>query len=319
MKTFSILTTALLSLFFLVATVQVNAQCPVPTGLGVTVVDPITVTMTWNAMPGATTYRIEVSNALNNPVPFLYVNNNVGANLLNLGGLTEGSAYKFKVRSVCSGGGKSSWSPVFTFLAGTGGFSCDIPTGLSVTNITSTTADLIWNLVPNINTYMVRVEAGSGNPVPFVFQGPVTGNTYTITGLNPSSNYRFKVRSLCGAGSDSNWAPRINFATTAAIGGSNPASLVSHNNWEQEAVINVFPNPSSGNVYIAFNGESLPEKADLMVYDLTGRLVLEMNSLDLTGDDVFEISVADLQEGLYAVIARFGDHTSVSKLQVVHN
>ena len=92
MKTFSILTTALLSLFFLVSAVQVNAQCPVPTGLGVTVVDPNTVTMTWNAMPGATTYRIEVSNALNNPVPFLYDNNNVGTNLLTLGGLTEGSA-----------------------------------------------------------------------------------------------------------------------------------------------------------------------------------------------------------------------------------
>lgn len=318
MKKFSILTTALLSFFMLTSVMQVSAQCNVPTGLGISIVDATTVTMTWNAMPGATTYRIEVSNALNNPVPFLFVNNNVGANSFTLGGLTEGASYKFKVRTVC-GGSKSSWSATFIFIAGSGAFSCSIPTGLSATNMTSTTADLGWNLAPNINSYMIRVESGSGNPVPFTFQATVTGNSYTMTGLNPSSNYRFRVRSLCGVGVNSNWSPRFNFTTAAAFGQDNQAALVSNQDWGQDAVINVFPNPAAGNVYIAFNGEALPEKSDLVVYDMMGRVVMEMKSINLREDDVVELSVADLQEGLYSVMARFEDHTTMRKLQVVHN
>jgi hypothetical protein len=93
--------------------------------------------------------------------------------------------------------------------------SCPAPTSLSATNLTTTSADLIWN--ENGSATQWTVEYG---PAGFT-QGTGTFVTVngtpgtTINGLSVSTAYSFYVRSICSATDSSSLAGPANFSTTA--------------------------------------------------------------------------------------------------------
>ena len=55
---------------------------------------------------------------------------------------------------------------------------------------------------------------GTGMPSATASGIIVNTNPYTYTGLNPSTQYEFYVRSYCSAVNQSNWVGPINFFTT---------------------------------------------------------------------------------------------------------
>src|SRR6185436_1918974 len=188
---------------------QSFSQCPVTTGLNATAVNQTTETMTWNNMSGATSYRLEVEDAQGNNVPF-HFETNVSGTSYTLSGLTAGAHYKFKVRTQC-GGNHPNWSPFFSFTAGGGTSNCGIPAALTITNITGSSATLSWGPT-GATSYRVRVEDASGNNVDFNFTANTAAASYNITGLNSSSNYKFKVRSICN-GNTGTWSVWKKFTT----------------------------------------------------------------------------------------------------------
>ena len=77
--------------------------------------------------------------------------------------------------------------------------SCPDPTGLTASNVTSTSADLAWistgtETVWNIEYGATGFAAGSGTIV------SVTANPYVLTGLTPQTVYDFYVQADCGSG-----------------------------------------------------------------------------------------------------------------------
>ncbi|HJJ41778.1 MAG TPA: fibronectin type III domain-containing protein [Methanocorpusculum sp.] len=107
--------------------------------------------------------------------------------------LNESTNYEIYVRGKCQNGEYSAW--IFT------GFRtiCKVPTNLS-SSVTSTTATLSWNEPGN---FMVAYKKTSGNT--WSNNITVNGNTTTLDNLLDGTDYKWKVRKICGVGIYSNW------------------------------------------------------------------------------------------------------------------
>ena len=205
--------------------------CPTPTGL-IATPSGTTATLSWNAVPGALGYWVEVENE--GTTPFFHIEVLVTTNTYSVDGLVANGNYKFKTRTNC-GNDKSDWSNWTNFTGagtGTGGGgntgTCAAPTGLVATT-TGTSASLTWTAVAGAVGYSVEVENEGLTPF-FHIEVPVGTNTYTVTGLVANGNYKFKVRTNCGS-NNSDWSGWTTFnnsgsGTGSGSGGSNSACSV---------------------------------------------------------------------------------------------
>jgi gliding motility-associated-like protein len=95
--------------------------------------------------------------------------------------------------------------------------ACSDPIYPSVTasSITSTSAELAWTNGYNTSQWEIIAQPmGTGMPSATASGIIVNTNPYTYTGLNPSTQYEFYVRSYCSTVFQSNWVGPINFFTT---------------------------------------------------------------------------------------------------------
>jgi gliding motility-associated-like protein len=139
---------------------------------------------------------------------------------------------------------------------------CVVPTNLTATGMTSTTANLNWN--PNgSTTWEVIATPTTGTPI--VYPAYSGGLPFTATGLSPLTTYSFQVRAICSTGFSSEWSPAsANFTTTVAppvcggnlVDSGGPAGNYSNN--ENTAPLTV--TPTAGNVvtvtFTAFNTQA---------------------------------------------------------------
>jgi GEVED domain/Fibronectin type III domain/Secretion system C-terminal sorting domain/Photosynthesis system II assembly factor YCF48 len=110
---------------------------------------------------------------------------------------------------------------------------CTAPTGLSISNITSTTADATWNTIANIMDYTVEIR-----PVGGVWQiiGTPTNNVFNFTSLISSTTYEWRVRSNCSATNSSTYTQ--DQFTTATPPCNAPNGLNTSNITTNSAVLN---------------------------------------------------------------------------------
>ncbi len=200
----------------------------IPTGLVANAITNTSAELSWNAVEGASGYEVEVEDDQNAPT-FLF-NANTAATSIIVEGLVEGGQYKFKVKALC-GEDSSDHSPWLFFVGGSNGDggpstgSCGIPSGLAVSNITDTSAQLTWTAVAGADNYEVEVEDAENTPV-FDLQLVTAGTELVVNGLVAGGNYKFKVKSLCDTLS-SDHSPLFFFTTStngAGGGAGNPGS-----------------------------------------------------------------------------------------------
>lgn len=110
---------------------------------------------------------------------------------------------------------------------------CSAPVGLTVSNITASTADLGWTQIGTENGWNVEVGLTGFNPGnnEHVFQAiGTTSNPTTATGLTAGTTYQFYVQADCGLARElSNWSGPYSFTTycsfecpTGAVAESEP-------------------------------------------------------------------------------------------------
>lgn len=109
-----------------------------------------------------------------------------------LAGLEACTDYEISLRAICSGNISSGWSNPEVFS--TEG-CCTPPTGITVSNISATSADLDWSGPMAAGIYQIKVKVLNGGPMEY--QTPQNG--ISLTGLTPCTNYTIEVRSQCGA------------------------------------------------------------------------------------------------------------------------
>lgn len=86
----------------------------------------------------------------------------------------------------------------------------DVPTNMSASSITGTEALISWNSIPSA-TYDLRYRINGTSTWNDVLD--ITSNSYTLTGLSPSTMYDVEVRSKCDTNTSS-YSSTINFTTT---------------------------------------------------------------------------------------------------------
>ena len=250
--------------------------CTAPGGL-TAVINGSSAVLSWTAVSGAISYRIEVEDGDNTPAFNLAVN--VTGTTYTVTGLTVGGNYKFKVRSNCSFL-TSSWSSWFFFGGsgtgggGNGGGTCGIASGLGA-NALTTSAVLTWSAVPGAVSYGIELEDASGNS-PFIFQSAtVVGLTYTANGLMAGVAYKFKVRANCASG-HGDWSSFFTFQTAhlrpGGIDDRGDETTNKHFNTEGPLLsVAVWPVPLQQELNLRLTGLSAAA-THVRLFNLTGQL-----------------------------------------------
>ena len=105
--------------------------------------------------------------------------------------------------------------PLFLFvgLSVNQSLACYTPSWTATSNITSTSATFTWAAEPNAQNYSVQYRVAPNGTWYFIPGNPVYNTTTTLTGLNPSTNYEWRVRTNCWGGAYSEWTNPIPFTT----------------------------------------------------------------------------------------------------------
>ncbi len=183
--------------------------CNVPTGLNATSITYNSATLNWSAVASAVSYNVQ------------YKIYNAGSwttavsatNAYALSGLSFSTKYYFQIQSNCGGGNSSNYSTKDSFTTAAPPV-CNVPTSLSASSITASTAQLNWNNVASATSYNVQYKLSSGSTWTTVVSA---SNAYLLTGLAAATSYDFQVQANCGGGNLSNYSSPISFFTLASI------------------------------------------------------------------------------------------------------
>ncbi len=182
------------------------ATCGVPASLSATSITTSGATLNWGAVSGATSYNVQYK--LSSASTWSTIN--VSTTSATIVGLTAGSTYNYQVQTVCSSG-SSNYSTAASFTTQT---SCGIAIGLAASSITTNSAIVLWVAVTGSLSYNLQYKASTASTWTTI---PVTGITYTLTGLTAGTSYNFQVQTVCSGGS-STYTTASTFTTLTSCG-----------------------------------------------------------------------------------------------------
>lgn len=211
---------------------QYSVPCPAPSGLTVTNITPASATLNWLPAPGfnnfvsdfVVSYRLAGTNNA-----WIQIGHTFGSSI-NISGLTPGTAYEWCVNQTCINFNSNPVIAQFT----TATPACAAPTGLYISAIFSNQVTVNWNSVNYAVQYTVQYKpASSSNWLGSIITSAL--NT-TITGLNPSTLYDWRVMTNCNGSQSSYTAAQ--FTTAVAVACGVPTGLFANNVTNNSAVLN---------------------------------------------------------------------------------
>ncbi len=197
------------TLFFVaVAFNPISSQaCTVPSGFTTTSITSTGATLGWGSVSGAISYSVRYR--LTGTTSWTTVT--VTTNSKTLTGLSPGSSYDWKVLTTCSSG-NSSYSSVMVFNT-----LCAIPSGLSTTSITNSSAKLNWSSTP-CDSFLLRYFVTSIPGTVYFKTIQSSGTNITITGLSSGTNYSWLIRTYCNGGQSGTYTSTQTFNTLGSCG-----------------------------------------------------------------------------------------------------
>ena len=258
--------------------------CDVPTGLA-SVVAGTSVTLTWSAVTGASTY--DLRRRVQGTATWTY-HNNLSSPTRTINNLTQGSTYEWEVMTACSWGSESSWSTTETFDIAA---ACTAPTNLDEQNITLNSVDLTWDAVPGAVQYKIKVKQIG---VPGATNLFTSSNTISVTGLNPASDYKWRVRSECDA-SNTNNSPFSGWQFFSTL-----SNRIAAGDTSLAVNLNIFPNPTRGKFNISFVSDEI-DNFEIIIVDAFGKTVSNEHKNDFIGEYTKVIDLSSSPRGIYIV------------------
>lgn len=172
------------------ATGKLAGDCLTPGALVEESVTPFDATFSWEAFDGADTFELAVVAT--------------GAAMPSEGTVVEATTYTFEDldaettydvyhRTVCETD-ESYWVGPYTF---TTPIACEVPTAITVEDITTETANVSWTAGEEGQTSFEVAVVESGGAFPESGE-EVTGTSYDVSGLISATQYNVYVRANCG-------------------------------------------------------------------------------------------------------------------------
>lgn len=146
-------------------------------------------------------------------------------------GLAPSTQYTIGLRTVCDAEHSSAWS---TYTISTTEAPCDVPTDLTYSDLSYTSAVITWN-GGNAGQWQVRVANGDNADTIIVNVASIT-----LDRLAAGTQYNVMVRAICSSTNVSDWSATLNILTLSCGTPTNlTASAVTQNsavlNWNSDA------------------------------------------------------------------------------------
>ena len=176
--------------------------------------------LSWNAVPGAATYLVEVSRSplMTDPVEHRFETNSG-----TVTGLRPSTQYYMRVavRHSRTGARTSAFSPVVSGRS----FDWPAPPTPTAAGVSSSGATLSWPAVAGVKTYTVQVSRSASMSSPKTYR--VSTNRATVSGLQPSTGYHARVSVSHSRTSEqtSAFSPTRAFSTSAGTSSTNSVNL----------------------------------------------------------------------------------------------
>jgi Zn-dependent metalloprotease len=182
-----------------------GTACTAPSALTVAAITNTSATFSWTGVAGSTGYAIQYR-----PVGTTIWSTGTSATVsFNASGLTAGTNYEVQVKNNCSATSSSSFTAAVNFTT-TGTAPCIIPTGMTTTAVTSSSAIFSWAAAANASSYTIQYRVVGASTWT---SASSTTSTYTASGLALSTNYEWQVQSTCVGGGTSGFTASTNFST----------------------------------------------------------------------------------------------------------
>ena len=189
---------------------------PTPPNVVITNVTSTSAVVTWNPLVASASYEVRWREV--GTIPWFTPTGGTPQPPLNsytISGLSSFITYEVQVSSTCIGSATPNpWSnpQVFTTVR-----ICEIaPPGLTITALTPTTAEVVWDAFTGAGatgSYVLRYRKVG---IPSWTNVTVNTNTYTITGLLELTKYEMQVANIC-SGTPGNYTPLYYFTTPTVV------------------------------------------------------------------------------------------------------
>ncbi|MCS6904371.1 MAG: fibronectin type III domain-containing protein, partial [Bacteroidia bacterium] len=181
--------------------------------------------------------------------------------------------------------------------------NCEKPRTLAVTNITATSATLLWSHVPNAICYIIKYMRTGTNEVMQSIMVPSPNTTFTLSNLQVNSDYFVTLQTNCSSCRENTGQISSDFAAANFRTGAFRLNVFS----EQDSnLIILYPNPNSGAFQLG--GLKGGKNYKLTLQDLSGRRLLMQEIPALQNSDehgLFEIKfdwTQNLEPGIYLLV-----------------
>ena len=269
--------------------------CFIPTNLIVTETGYETVTLNWESEGNATQWIVNVFNSTSN------IMDTVDSKPATIMGLYANVEYQVAVKSLCSSVIESEWSDTINFTT----MECSTATNVATSKITNNSATITWDSPEAMKWEINYGDSGFGQGQGELAE--VTERTYTITGLEPETDYDVYVRLYCTENTYGVWSNLFSFTTEAE---EIPEGI---DGIEGNFSFTIYPNPTNNTTTISLNG--IEGKVEISVVDMNGRIIMS-EAMECGNDCEKRMDIDGLAQGTYFVKVISDGINSVRKLIV---
>ena len=211
-----------------------STSCNAPSGLSTINITTSSATATWNPVSGANSYDVDYKASSSGS--WINIASGTTATSWSLLGMPAATSFDWRVRANCSSGSSGYTQTTFSTLSQAG--SCDAPTGLSTNNITATAATATWAPVSGATSYNLDYKLATSS-VWINIANNTTSLSWTLSGMEPTTSYDWRVRANCTSGNSSYTQTQF---TTQALGSCNaPGGLYTTAITSSTATVNWSP------------------------------------------------------------------------------
>ena len=270
-------------------TLAEGQTCNVPTNLTATATAYNSADVTWTAGGSETAWNLQYKTAA---ATNWSANIPVTTTSYQLTGLTAETAYQVRVQANCGNDGTSDWATANFTTPAEPVEPCDAPTGLTIGNVTTTSATATWTPGGSETAWNIQYKLQSASQWQ---EATVQTTSYDIEGLSAASTYDVRVKAICSADNQSDFVTTT--FTTQTVGIDNITLANS---------INLMPNPADNYIDLTIN--SNVDVKEAVVYNAFGQMI---QTVVLT-DNYARIDLSDMAAGMYFVRVN-GDNVSATK------
>lgn len=254
------------------------SNCTIPSGLTTSGIAYNSAKCNWIAASGAVQYTVEFK--LSSATTWTTAGTSA-TNSFMLSGLAAGKGYDWRVKANCSGFSSAISFTTTQTTSGGGGATCVAPSGLTGVALSSVSARLTWQAVPNAGSYVLQIRRQG--TMTWYSMGTTTLLSVRVINLMPGTTYEWRIKAVCS-----------NYSAIAVV--TTPAAMPFGMDDEDfdTPVIHLFPNPARDVLNVQYSG-NITKDHSWFIADAVGRIVKTLDALPEFG--IIDVSV--LPGGVY--------------------